>query len=817
MSARTTAPLAPLFVISLTAIGFEIALTRYFAIASWSEYGYWVISIAMAGFAASGVILSLFKDFFLRRWQECLSATPVFLIIAAAAGFHLATINPFNPLELQDPALWLDQLGNIWQYYAALFPFFFLAGGYVGLCFLVFQDRIPQVYAADLAGAGTGAALVVILMFWVHPFYLLAALLPCLLMAGLMIIFNQAPPHRAAHLAILLVVFAVCEVAVTQYNRADFNQYKSIYPPLHVKDSRVVQEIRSPRGYYLVLDDFTERLDTDFSNNFQVLGVPGPPPTYGVYNDGNRLTSLPRQPDFDTSYVRAALDAFPYEAIRGPDTLLVGTRGGFRIREALNLGASRITALEPGEVLYGLIGRGRNTAPIVADWRVTFLNESPSAATIAPHRFDLIDIASDFQDQADANKYAFTVDAVAGYLRRLRPAGIVSIPISIREFPVYAVKMTETVRRALLSIGITSPQDHVIIYRSSWNARILVSKNPFRAEQIQRLRAFCDARSFDMSYYPGIDPDSVRIWNDLPPVSFEHATVESSPGMPTDDLMRQALAVFSGGNANFMQKSFFDLHPSTFDRPSFYSVLHLKRLPQILKNIAVIPREEIGYLINLAVLLQAVILGGLVLALPLIRWRRRRPATRTIVKSIFYFACLGLGFLFLEIFLIEKMAFFLNDRTYAFAAVVSVMLIASGAGSFAARAHLKDPRRGIRVAVAVVAAWIGAMFWLLDPLLAASLTLSFPVKIALVAAAISPLAYALGIPFPLGLYLFRGERSYFLPWAWSLNGAASVIATPVANLLAISFGYTMMLIVSLLLYGTVYMTYPVGKDRDKLA
>ena len=67
MSTSRHAPLAPLFLVSAAAVGFEIALTRFFAIASWSEYGYWVISITMVGFAVSGVVLSLFKDFFVRH------------------------------------------------------------------------------------------------------------------------------------------------------------------------------------------------------------------------------------------------------------------------------------------------------------------------------------------------------------------------------------------------------------------------------------------------------------------------------------------------------------------------------------------------------------------------------------------------------------------------------------------------------------------------------------------------------------------------------------------------------------------------------
>ena len=117
--------LMPVFGVSLCAIIFEIALTRYFAIANWSEYGYWVISITMVGFSFSGVILSLFKDFFERHSQSILYALPILMMAAVSVGYHFITINPFNPLELQNPLFWFAQFLNICKYYLALFPFFF--------------------------------------------------------------------------------------------------------------------------------------------------------------------------------------------------------------------------------------------------------------------------------------------------------------------------------------------------------------------------------------------------------------------------------------------------------------------------------------------------------------------------------------------------------------------------------------------------------------------------------------------------------------------------------------------------------------------
>src|SRR3954451_1764019 len=178
------AALLPLFLVSLSAIGFEIALTRYFAVAKWSEYGYWVISIVMVGFALSGVVVALGRAAMVRHGAALLRWLPVALIPAAAAGYWAATANPFNPLQLQNAATYGPQLWNIGLYYLVLLPFFFLTGLYISLTFVLNGARVGLVYGYDLTGAGAGAAFVLTLMAVLDPFQLVPALLVLLALAA---------------------------------------------------------------------------------------------------------------------------------------------------------------------------------------------------------------------------------------------------------------------------------------------------------------------------------------------------------------------------------------------------------------------------------------------------------------------------------------------------------------------------------------------------------------------------------------------------------------------------------------------------------
>ncbi len=792
----TRARLLPLFLISGAAVGFETALTRYFAVAKWSEYGYWVISIVMVGFAFSGVAMALARNAAVRHARLLLAWLPVMLVAAAAAGFWGVTANPFNPLQLQNATTYGPQIGNIALYYVVLLPFFFLTGIYISLCFVLNDDRVARVYAADLLGAGAGAALVLALMFVVHPFLLVPALLVPLAAA------TWFGPGRWVGLAGVAALVA-SEALLMLGSQAGYNDFKAIYAPLHVPDSHVLAEVRSPRGLYALLDDFTERVDTDVSNDLGLLNVPGPPQTFGLYRDGNRIAALPKPGRLDVGYASATLAALPYTLHPQPRVLLAGASGGFRAAEALALGARQVDALEPDSVMLQALRRGLGSAlPLAPDPRVRLSADSPLAAARAGSGYDLVDLSADFLDAGEANSTAFTAEALTADLLALNEGGLVSVPVSIREFPVYALRVLATARQALLAAGIADPSKHVVVYRSAWNVRILLSLEPWSAGRVAAVRSWCDARSFDVSYYPGIDVAAARagLYNDLPAVSFDDGAVTSDAGS-NDAIADEAGAVLRGEPT--ASDAAFSLAPATLDRPAYYDVLRLSHLGTILRRLEILPQAEIGQLVNLAVLAQAAVIALLVLSVPVLAGSRIRAAGGAIVRPVVYFAALGLGFLFIEIAMIERASLFLNDRTSAFALVLTAMLVFSGLGSLLAE---RVGQGGIAIAAVVAVAWCVAAYAGLLPAMLATLDWPWLVRAALVVVAVAPVSIALGMPFPLGLA--RTGSGPMLPFAWAVNGAFSVVATPLANLLATQGGLSWVLLAAAVLYGICFAAYP---------
>jgi hypothetical protein len=810
-SEKARAALIPLFLVALGVVGIENALTRYFAVAKWSEYGYWIISIVLAGFALSGVVVALLRDTVARHGLILRAILPGAMTLAAALGYQWVTQNPFNPLQLQNPTTWPDQVRNIGMYYAALLPFFFLAGLYISLVFVLNPREIGRVYGYDLIGAGVGSAVALGLMFVVHPFLLAPVLLIPLALATLF------QPGRFAWLGRGLAVAALLAGEAILFLGAPpaFSEFKAIYAPLNTPGAAVVAEIRQPRGHYLLLDDFTERVDADVSNNAGMMGLAGPPKTYGLYRDGNRIGSLPMPGPLDAAYAPSALSAAPYAIRPNPDVLLVGMSGGYRAAEALTLGARRVDGVESEPVLHEALLRGLGPSPALpADPRVRVLDGGPINAAWRAGRgsYDIVDVSADFVDAAPANVTGVTVEAMEAYLSALKPGGAVSISVSIRDFPVYALRVLATARQALLTQGITDPSAHVMVYRSAWNARILISPTPWSQADIAALQTFSAARSFDVSWHPGLDVVSARarLFNDLPSVSFESGEMTSDG--PDDAIANEVAAVLAGRASS--SSAAFHIRPATLDRPAFYSSLMLEHPGTLIRRLEVLPQAEIGALVNLAVLAQAIVIALLVLATPAL-FRRRAGGVKEPKRlwPALYFPSLGLGFLFIEILLIDRAAFYLNDYSSAFAIVLTSMLIFSGLGSMIAGRCAGLPKLASAIALIVVLGWIGAMLVGAEDFMMRTLDQTWAVKAALVALAAAPVSLALGLPFPLGLIQVGDGRA--LPWAWGLNGAFSVVATPLANLMSRDVGFSSLLIVAAGLYALAFLVLPVAAARRR--
>ena len=221
---------------------------------------------------------------------------------------------------------------------------------------------------------------------------------------------------------------------------------------------------------------------------------------------------------------------------------------------------------------------------------------------------------------------------------------------------------------------------------------------------------------------------------------------------------------------------------------------------------------EWGYLVLLGTLVQAVLAGLLLIVLPL---AGRGGGAVEGARVVVYFFALGLAFLFIEIAFIHRLALFLGHPILAAALALGGFLVFAGLGSgaTAALAARLTPSRAIGLAVAaIVAIGLAYLAWL-PALLAALAGLGLASKMAVAGALIAPLGFAMGMPFPLGLAWLARRAPGRIPWAWAINGCASVIGAVAATLVAIHDGFGTVIAVALALYVVAAVCLVAGDAR----
>jgi hypothetical protein len=198
-------------------------------------------------------------------------------------------------------------------------------------------------------------------------------------------------------------------------------------------------------------------------------------------------------------------------------------------------------------------------------------------------------------------------------------------------------------------------------------------------------------------------------------------------------------------------------------------------------------RINLGVVVLGMLLLISVVAVLAFLVLPLLLHGRGSVRARTGLAALLYFIAVGIGYITVEISLIQRFVLFLGHPTYALTVVVFLMLLSSGAGSVAARGRISGASRLLQV-LAGIGALILVYALALPPLLSAAVGLPFAVKLLISSVVLTPLGFLMGMPFPTGLRLVAAVE-----WAWALNAAASVLGSVTAMVVAIHFGLTITL------------------------
>lgn len=767
-----------LAILSAATLAFEITLTRLFSVTQWYHFAFLAVSVALLGYGASGTALSLMP-----RWTQQPASRRAAILSAAFAASVVGAYLGLNYLPFDSYRIAWERVQVLYLvlHYLALTAPFFCAGLVTGLLLAAYPGRAARLYAANLLGSALGGLVPVLVL----PLAGEGTILVIAALGLFAALVFQIPKSNIKSTLLLLtpcLLLLILSLFPPTLFHLRLSPYKGLSQVLRFPDAEIVWQrwnafsrvdrvassaIRSAPGLSLSYPGTLPEQDGLF--------VDGDDPSAVAIGSGSLQDDLRNF----TSYLPVAL---PYQLHPGGQGLILEPRGGLDVQVALSQGAASVVAVESNPLLVEAA-----SAVYQAEGVQVVLKEGRSYARDSTQTFDLIHLSlgDGYRPVTSGayslgERYDLTVEAFVDYLARLRPGGLLLVQRWLQLPPSETLRAGTTAAEALRRIGVQEPAAQLVVVRGWQVGLILVKNGAFTPDELTAVREFSRAQGLDLVAMPGLTEAEANQYNVLAEPVYYRAFRQ---------LLHDPEALYASQP--------YDVRPPTDDRPFFFHFFKWEQTQAVLQQLGHTwqPWGGSGYFVLIALLAVAVVASLTLILLPLALTKRREsslkgPRGRVLV----YFGLLGVGFLFVEIPLMQRFILFLDQPIYAFTAVLASMLLFSGLGS------LSSPQLSARWTLPLL---VGAilLYPLGLPLLFQTLLgAPLPVRLLATCLCLAPLGFLMGTPFPGGLAWLRIQAPGLIPWAWGVNGCTSVLASVLAAMIALSAGFSWVLAAAALAY-----------------
>lgn len=781
------------FSASVCSLAFEITLTRIFSISLWYHFAFMAISIAMLGLGLSGTVLSLFP----RASQ--ISRIDIYLIlqgISMVFGYLLTNQIPFDPVRFQWAKIQFLYIGC--YYLILLLPFFF-TGLIIATAFQSLSNKSGTLYAADLLGAGIGSVGILFLLHHLSPEHSLFLLTLSIFLLSIWLGRKKQKVIAAAGILFLATLIFLAP----DFMKIRISPYKELSLALRYPGALHLNTFHNAFSRVDIFKSPAIRYAPGLSLKYQQAL----PEQIGCSTDGDQLVALTGIQDksrFDfLSFLPSAL---VYEIGHPGDVLIIDPRGGLPVLMARHYHANHIQKVESNSLLVELMQNHYN------DYSGHIYAQNTSKGLgrtwLKSHscKYDIIDISLMSSIPSGvaglSEDYRFTVEAFREYWSHLKKDGFLSLSLYILPPPRHALRLLTTLVEALRDSGINRPDQHLIAIRSWGSISLVIKRSPLKSGDIAQARDFAGHQMFDMIAYPGITSSDSNVFIKSAENFFFNAFSQIMDSSKRD---------------NFIETYIFDISPVYDDQPFFHYFLKFKNIKDIYRVTGqkwdFFIRE--GYLLPI-ILIQVVLLSLILIALPaLIRTRKtlKSGPQKNKMPILIYFSLLGMGFMFVEIVLIQKLMLLLTDPLMAISAGLTSVLIGAGIGGFLSSTfkHLQKP-----YSILVLPPLIILYVYLLPIISKTFVHWPLALKFPLIALIILPIGIFLGIPFPSGMKILGKTQQNLIPWAWTVNSCLAV-ATPILTILiGLSYGFNSILWIGAVIYLLAFISIFIYQKRMKI-
>jgi hypothetical protein len=768
----------------------QVAVHRIVSAKMLNNFAFFVLSLTMLGFAASGAWLSRHPE----RWRDPLGE--VIGVGAALFGLGLvAATAVLYPAPAVEDWGGTSRIGFLVAFLSCvplglLYAVAFAGSGLV-LGALLSSPALPtrRLYGLDLVGSAVGA-------FAVIPAVTALGAERAAVVAGGVLLagaFLLAPPRGRSGRALAALTALALTLALVAPS--------AIFRMRYARDSFLGRAQAGDAEYVL------EHVAWDPIARIEVSRVPAPDPETSAWpslfgtdrgllsrfrrvvtQNNNAFTYAPEYGGDPATLeglgetVYAA--AYPASLVPKPRVLVVGVGGGMDVLTALRFDAASVTGVEVNRATLEILRRTYREyfRRWVEDPRVRLVHEE-GRHFLASQKdlYDVIqlsgvDSVSGTPGAAHvfSESYLYTAEALDLYLSRLTPGGVLNVMRPESTPPREMLRLLATVVESLRRRGVDRPAEHVMVVvdRGGTFVAVLAQPRPFAGEQVRRVAAWAGSSPYlHLAAAPGF----------APPAPSAYAVLLATP---------TARDLDAG-----LRRYPWDVRPVTDDRPFFFRTSRWSHLWPRAGVETGAPIMELGLLTLLGISAAAALAF---VYLPL-RDLRRQGETGA-ARLVAFFGALGLGYMAVEMALIQKFGLLLGHPNLALSVVLASLLLATGVGSLLSARVVSALGGSLRFVSYALCCVLLAELLLAFPRLSLWMALPLAGRVGLVAALVAPIGLLLGTYFPTGLERLKQVSPGLVPWAWGLNGMASVVAPILAVAVSMTAGISVLVLASLPVY-----------------
>jgi hypothetical protein len=501
----------------------------------------------------------------------------------------------------------------------------------------------------------------------------------------------------------------------------------------------------------------------------------------------------------DYSYLKEELSNQAHYLRPNSDVLVIGTGGGKDILSSLIFDQKSTTGLEINTTIHNLLKDhfAHYSGNLYRNQKVTLINsEARSWIAQQDKRFDIIQISLiDTWAASSSGAYSltenglYTTEAACTFFDKLSDDGVISITRWYsKEFPGELYKLTALYAHGLKTcLGVTNPQSHMIIIGDinvgpTSRANMIASKTPFKEGELQRFSASVVGNGYTILY------------------SNDHS------------IDKNLSLLFDPNDYKPLEDQFgVDLTPPTDDSPYFFNMVSPKnafKLTSIVQGANTV--NSLGTTTLVLATFTSIILSASLLFAPKHLGGKFKAHKIPKTKAL-YFISIGLGFMLIEISLLQRFSIFLGHPSFGLIAILSPLLLAAGLGSAFAQNLINKNKSGGK-AILLIILILSLSSYTIPVSIKAFYVYGLYTRAAIASLLVLPVGFSLGIAMPLGLSEFMDQNEFLSLWVWSVNGAFSVLGSTLAILLSLTYSITTAFTVGIICYAIAYVSYKLSLE-----